>query len=141
MNSSQNRAFEWVSQDLQPYVLCFFIALAVTRFFFVLWPKFKIFGQAAAENRFNEPITRLWNTIRIAFFQTKILKERKSGWMHALIFWGFIVLLVRAGWFFFIGFFPTMEFSASGITTSYAFLKDLFVVLVGLAVSYALYRR
>jgi len=141
MNSSQNRAFEWVSQDLQPYVLCFFIALAVTRFFFVLWPKFKIFGQAAAENRFNQPLTRLWNTIRIAFFQTKILKEKKSGWMHALIFWGFIILLVRAGWFFFIGFFPTMEFSASGITTSYAFLKDLFVVLVGLAVSYALYRR
>ncbi len=141
MNSSQNRAFEWVSQDLQPFVLGFFIVLAVTRFFFVLWPKCKIFGQVATEDRFNEPITRLWNTIRIAFFQTKILKETRSGWMHALIFWGFLILLVRAGWFFLIGFSPTVEFSASRVTTSYAFLKDLFVVLVSLAVSYALYRR
>ena len=105
MNSSQNRALEWVSQDLQPYVLGFFIVLAVTRFFFVLWPKYKIVGQGAADDRFNKPIIRLWNTIRIAFFQTKILKETRSGWMHAIIFWGFIILLISAGWFFFHWFF------------------------------------
>jgi Fe-S oxidoreductase len=141
MNTSQNRAFEWISQDTQPFILGLFVVLAVARFFFVLWPKFKVFGQVATEDRFNEPITRLWNTIRIAFFQTKILKEAGSGWMHAFIFWGFLVLLVRAGWFFFIGFFPTVEFSLNGITTLYVFFKDLFVVLVSLAVGYALCRR
>ena len=105
MNTSKNRAFEWVSQDLQPFILGFLIALAVTRFFFLLWPKCKILLQVAREDRFNKPITRLWNTVRIAIFQTKILKETKSGWMHAFIFWGFLVLLFRAMWFFFIGFF------------------------------------
>ena len=141
MNTSKNRAFEWVSQDLQPFILGFLIALAVTRFFFLLWPKCKILLQVAREDRFNKPITRLWNTVRIAIFQTKILKETKSGWMHAFIFWGFLVLLLRALWFFFIGFFPTVEFSLGGIETPYALLKDLFVVLVSLAAGYALYRR
>jgi len=73
MNTSKNRAFEWVSQDLQPFILGFLIALAVTRFFFLLWPKCKILLQVAREDRFNKPITRLWNTVRIAIFQTKIL--------------------------------------------------------------------
>ncbi|MCH2389297.1 MAG: (Fe-S)-binding protein [Nitrospinales bacterium] len=141
MNTSKNRAFEWVSQDLQPFILGFLIALAVTRFFFLLWPKCKILLQVAPEDRFNKPITRLWNTVRIAIFQTKILKETKSGWMHAFIFWGFLVLLLRALWFFFIGFFPTVEFSLGGIETPYALLKDLFIVLVSLAAGYALYRR
>jgi len=141
MNTSKNRAFEWVSQDLQPFILGFLIALAVTRFFFLLWPKCKILLQVAPEDRFNKPITRLWNTVRIAIFQTKILKETKSGWMHAFIFWGFLVLLLRALWFFFIGFFPTVEFGLGGIETPYALLKDLFVVLVSLAAGYALYRR
>ena len=141
MNTSKNRAFEWVSQDLQPFILGFLIALAITRFFFLLWPKCKILLQVAREDRFNKPITRLWNTVRIAIFQTKILKETKSGWMHAFIFWGFLVLLLRALWFFFIGFFPTVEFSLGGIETPYALLKDLFIVLVSLAAGYALYRR
>ncbi len=141
MNTSKNRAFEWVSQDLQPFILGFLIALAVTRFFFLLWPKCKILLQVAPEDRFNKPITRLWNTVRIAIFQTKILRETKSGWMHAFIFWGFLVLLLRALWFFFIGFFPTVEFSLGGIETPYALLKDLFIVLVSLAAGYALYRR
>ena len=141
MNISQNRAFEWVSQDLQPLILGFLVVLALTRFFFLLWPKCRVLGKVACEDRFNEPITRLWNTVRIAIFQTRILKETRSGWMHALIFWGFLVLLVRALWFFFIGFFPTVEFSAGGMATAYALLKDLFVVLVSLAATYALYRR
>ena len=141
MNAAQNRAFEWVSQDLQPFILGVFVVLALTRFFFLLWPKYRVLGRVACEDRFNEPITRLWNTVRIAIFQTRILKETRSGWMHALIFWGFLVLLVRALWFFFIGFFPTVEFNAGGMATPYTLLKDLFVVLVSLAATYALYRR
>ncbi len=141
MNTSQNRAFDWISQDLQPFVIAFLIALAVTRFVLLLWPKLRVLGQIGCEGRFNEPLTRLWNTVRIAIFQTKILKGNRSGWMHALIFWGFLVLLVRALWFFFIGLFSTVNFNVDEIATPYLLLKDSFVVLVSLAVTYALYRR
>ena len=105
MNAAQNRAFEWVSQDLQPFILGFFVVLALARFFSLLWPKYRVLGRVACDDRFNEPITRLWNTVRIAIFQTRILKGTRSGWIHALIFWGFLVLLVRALWFFFGRFF------------------------------------
>jgi len=141
MNTPQNRAFEWVSQDLQPFILGFLMLIAAARFFYILWPKWRIFKQAPHENRFNNPMKRLWNTIRIAIFQTKMFKEAKSGCMHALIFWGFLILLARALWFFFIGFFPSVELSAGGLETLYSLLKDIFIIFVTLAASFALYRR
>ncbi|SVD73990.1 uncharacterized protein METZ01_LOCUS426844, partial [marine metagenome] len=110
-------------------------------FFYVLWPKWKVFKQVPYEDRFNNPIKRLWNTIRIAIFQTKMFKETKSGWMHALIFWGFFILLARALWFFFIGFFPAVELGVGGVETLYALIKDIVIFFVTLAASYALYRR
>lgn len=64
--------------------------------------------------------------------------------MHALIFWGFLILLARAGQFFFIGFFPEWRFASGsweGVWSLYFFVKDLAVVLVSAAVLYALYRR
>ena len=79
MTFLQNRATEWVSQDLQPLVLVIFVLVAVARFFYILWPKYRVFKQVPSEDRFNKPITRLWNTVRIAIFQTKMFKEAKSG--------------------------------------------------------------
>ena len=96
MSVSQNRAFEWVSQDMQPFVLSFLMLMAVARFIYVLWPKWKVFKRAPSEDRFNYPIKRLWHTIRIAILQAKMFKETKTGWMHAFIFWGFLIFLVRA---------------------------------------------
>ena len=109
MSVSQNRAFEWVSQDMQPLVLGFLILVAVARFLYVLWPKWRVFKRVPFEDRFNYPIKSLWNTIRIGILQANMFKVTKTGWMHALIFWGFFILLARALWFFFIGFFPTIE--------------------------------
>ena len=141
MNVPLNRAFEWISQDFQPFVLGSLMLIAVTRFFYILWPKLVVFKQVPYEDRLNNPLKRLWNTIRIAIFQSKMFKDTKSGLMHALIFWGFLVLLARALWFFFIGFFPSAELSAGGFEIFYAGVKDTFILFVILATSYALYRR
>ena len=141
MNFSQNRALEWVSQDLQPFVLGFLVLTATARFLCVLWPKWKIFQRAPLEDRLNSPVKRLGQTFRIAFLQVKMFKETGAGWMHALIFWGFLIFLLRAAWFFFIGFFPTVELAGSGCETLYLYLKDCLIVLVILAATCALYRR
>ena len=64
--------------------------------------------------------------------------------MHAVIFWGFLILLVRAGEFFFIGLFPNIEshFSVTApLVLPYLWIKDGVVFMVTLAVLYALYRR
>ena len=69
MSTFQNRAFEWISPDLQPFVLIFLTLIAVTRFLYVLWPKWKVLKLAPYEQRFSNPIERLWNAICIGIFR------------------------------------------------------------------------
>lgn len=73
-----------------------------------------------------------------------MFKEGPAGWMHALIFWGFLILLFRALQFFYMGLFPDSVIDFPGaeiIATVYTWLKNVVVVLVTLACIYALYRR
>ena len=144
MNTSPYRALDWVSADDQPVLLGLFTIVALGFFFAALWPKLRVMLQAKPENRFDRPLDRVWNTIRIAFLQTKLLKNKASGWMHALIFWGFLILLLRVVHFFVIGFFQDMPIPLPGfewIHYLYSLVKDIVILLVTLAASYALYRR
>src|SRR5258705_7288574 len=45
-----------------------------------------------AEDRTDRPATRLKNVLTIGIAQKKILRDPVAGPMHALIFWGFMVL-------------------------------------------------
>jgi nitrate reductase gamma subunit len=144
MNTASYRALDWVSAATQPALLGLFTLVALGFFFAAIRPKLSVMLKAKSENRFDRPLDRVWNTIRIAFLQTKLLKNKKSGWMHALIFWGFLILVLRAGHFFVIGFFQEMPVPLPGFETIhylYSLIKDIFVLLVTLAASYALYRR
>jgi len=138
------RALDWVSADDQPALLGLFTLVALGLFFAALWPKLRVMLRAKPENRFDRPLDRVWNTIRIAFLQTKLLKNKTSGWMHALIFWGFLILLLRVGHFFVIGFFQDVPIPLPGfewIHILYGLIKDIVILLVILAASYALNRR
>ena len=144
MDQYINRAFEWVSPTLQPWVLYFLILSALTAFAMAVWPKLQRLLKAGKENRTDQPLKRIFRTLSVAFGQSRLLKEPKSGWMHAVIFWGFLILLVRAGEFFFIGLFPNIEshFSVTApLVLPYLWIKDGVVFMVTLAVLYALYRR
>ena len=144
MDQHINRAFEWVSPTLQPWVLVFLILSALTAFAMAVWPKLQRLLKAGKENRADQPLKRIFRTLSVAFGQSRLLKEPKSGWMHAVIFWGFLILLVRAGEFFFIGLFPNIEshFSITApLVLPYLWIKDGVVFMVTLAVLYALYRR
>lgn len=144
MDQHINRAFEWVPPNLQPWVLVFLILISLTTFTLSAWPKLRLLLKAGKENRTDQPLKRIFTTLSIGFGQTRLLKEPKSGWMHAVIFWGFLILLVRAGEFFFIGLLPNIEshFSATApLILPYLWVKDGVVFLVTLAILYALYRR
>ncbi|HEY9113528.1 MAG TPA: hypothetical protein VIN10_02435, partial [Bacteroidales bacterium] len=86
---------------------------------------------------------RFWVMVQVAFFQEKILRKPVIGLMHALVWWGFIVILfgsiemVIDGLFgteralFFLG--PVYDFiMASG---------DIFAFIISLAVLAFLFRR
>lgn len=144
MTFSSNRAFEWISPSLHPLVLSMLTLVAIAYFFSGIWPKIRVLLLAPSENRLDDPLKRLMNTLVIAFGQSKLFKDAGAGVMHALIFWGFLVLLVRAGQFFVIGFFPGIEIRLPVFETVYrlySLLKDGFVLLVICAALYGLYRR
>ena len=144
MDQYINRAFEWVSPTLQPWVLVFLILSALIAFTMAVWSKLQRLLKAGKENRADQPLKRIFRTLSVAFGQSRLLKEPKSGWMHAVIFWGFLILLVRAGEFFFIGLFPNIEshFSVTApLVLPYLWIKDGVVFMVTMAVLYALYRR
>ena len=127
-----------------PWVLAGLLIGALAGFLRALWPKWSLLRRAAPDPRFDRPGARLLQTLKIALGQSKMFQDPVPGWMHALIFWGFLVLLLRALQFFLMGFRPALAWGpplAPGWTQAYYGVKDLFVVLVTLACLYALYRR
>jgi Fe-S oxidoreductase len=51
---------------------------------------------ARGESRLNDVPRRLWNLLAIGFAQSKILRDPVAGPLHALVFWGFLVLQIGA---------------------------------------------
>ena len=137
MAPNLNHALEWTSSETQPLVLGALSFLTLILFSAAAWPKLKILLSAKAAGRNDRILERIKITLKIAFGQTKLMQDKSAGWMHALIFWGFLILLFRAAEFFFIGFFPETDFSFPGntpIIMAYAWVKDLAIFLVTLAV-------
>jgi Fe-S oxidoreductase len=97
---------------------------------------------AKYEDRFDNIPERLINTFRVAIAQEKILREKGAGIIHALIFWGFLILLFSAvnsvlTGFGFKNFFDILGYGFSGITI----LTDIFALFIIVSVIGALYRR
>ena len=96
------------------------------------------------EDRSDHPWRRLANVLTVGIAQTKILRDRTAGAMHATIFWGFIVLTIGTIEILIQGVFPRFGFDdvlARPVFALYAATQDLFAVLVLAAVAYAFYRR
>ncbi|MCB0418289.1 MAG: (Fe-S)-binding protein [Bdellovibrionaceae bacterium] len=87
---------------------------------------------------------RLKNTLVYAFGQKKFFGgDQPAGIMHAVIFWGFVVLLFQVITMFTRGWCP--EFYLPGLSPTqlggpYGLIKDFFEVAVALGVLIALYR-
>ncbi len=93
------------------------------------------------EWRFDRWGERLKNLFWYFFAQRGLFKEKVAGAMHALIFWGFCVFTIRTISLFLNGFFPDLEIPNNALGNFYYFFKDLFAVLVTLAIFTALFRR
>jgi Fe-S oxidoreductase len=142
MNEIPNRAIDWIGPEMQPWALGGVTLLSIAFFIHKIWPKVKVLRLAQPENRFENPGKRFLHMLWVAFAQAKLFKRAQSGWMHAFIFWGFCVLLLRAVQFFIIGFFPTTQFMQLGfLWSAYLLLKDFFTALILLAVGFAFFRR
>jgi Fe-S oxidoreductase len=96
------------------------------------------------EGRTDHPFTRIRNVLEIGIAQKKIFRDPIAGPMHALIFWGFMVLTAGTVEILISGVYPEFSFGAflpRPVFLVYSASQDIFAVLVLLAVSFALYRR
>ena len=94
------------------------------------------------ENRWDQPTTRLGRVLRIAFGQTKLLREPLAGMLHFLIFWGFVILLSAVMEGIGEGLVPGFSLVFLGpLYPALIFLQDLVGLLVVIAVAVSLFRR
>ena len=54
----------------------------------------KLFGLTKKENRFDKISERTITTLLVAFGQSKMMKKPLAGILHALVWWGFLVITV-----------------------------------------------
>lgn len=94
------------------------------------------------DDRFGDIGKRIVNVIKIAFGQSKLLRDPFAGSVHFLIFWGFILFLFAVIEAIIQGFYSGFTFSFLGpIYSLITLVQDVFGVLVILAVIIALLRR
>ncbi|MEW6196011.1 MAG: heterodisulfide reductase-related iron-sulfur binding cluster [Bacteroidota bacterium] len=94
------------------------------------------------ENRFDNVPERIKNVLKIAFGQTKLLREPIAGSIHFLIFWGFILFLFAVLEAIIQGFYSPFSLEFLGpIFSLITFTQDIFGLLLIIAVVWALYRR
>jgi Fe-S oxidoreductase len=124
----------------------FAFVLAIGAGFFALNVQ-RLFGYmqlGKAEDRFNDPFTRLKNVVSIGIAQTKIFRDPVAGAMHATIFWGFMVLTAGTVEILIQGVFSGFSyglFLPRPIYQLYSLSQDGFALLVLGAIGFAFFRR
>jgi hypothetical protein len=96
------------------------------------------------EPRWNDVPRRVWNLLSIGIFQRKILRDPVAGPLHALVFWGFVVLTVGSVEILLAGAFPALAFInwlPSGPYRLFVLSQEGFAIFVLVAVTVLLYRR
>jgi Fe-S oxidoreductase len=94
--------------------------------------------------RTDHPLTRVRNLVSIGIGQSKIFRDSVAGPMHAIIFWGFMVLTAGTMEIIVQGVFSRFSYALilpGPLYQLYALSQDVFAALVIGAVAFALFRR
>jgi Fe-S oxidoreductase len=124
-----------------PLAITLILLLGLAGFGYLCWRKLAIVAALQPEVRWDNPGRRLGKVLSLGFLQSRMIAgEFRPGVMHAVIFLGFMTLLVRKVQLLVIGYSPTFVYPGlpGGL---YASLKDLVEVAVTVAVLYAFWRR
>lgn len=122
-------------------------------FLLVLLASFSFFGYSVrklilllkigkADDRFDAPWSRVKKVMVVAFGQSKLFREFVPGMMHALIFWGFVVLLLAVLEAIGEGVFSGFSLTILGpFYKPLILMQEFFIGCVIVSVLFALYRR
>ncbi len=130
-------------EDVNPVLMSLLMFLAMALFANTMADRYWLMRAGEPDNRTDRLRDRFRMLLVIGFGQKRLLYKKGSGWMHVLIFSGFLVVYVRTLTLMGRGF--DSEFHLPGLGgplgLAYALLKDTFAVIVILALIYAIYRR
>ena len=125
-------------------VFLFILVIAAACFSFSAQRLYRFLQIGRDANRTDNPLRRIWNVLSIGIAQRKILRDPLPGAMHALVFWGFVVLTLGS-----------VEILAAGVAPGFSYEKllpapvyalfllsqEFFALFVLAAVAVLLYRR
>jgi len=126
---------------VSPVAITLLLAIALAGFVTLAWRKLSIITALGREVRWDRPAARLKTVLVNGLLQSRMVRrEWKPGVMHAVIFLGFMTLLVRKVQLLVIGYRESFAYpgSAGALFTSF---KDLVELAVLAAVAYAFWRR
>lgn len=135
---------------MNPVLISLMLGLSLTTFLYFAYVKLTILRLVAPENRFDQIPERIKRLFGIGLRQDKFLKkryERSAGFMHAFIFWGFLILglrsLILIGEGFTHGFQDLLPFLNGNSIGGYLYtsIKDIVEGIVLVMVLFAVYRR
>jgi len=128
--------------DLQNYI---FIGVLLAAFGFMAVSVNRLIGYlkvAKPADRLDHLAERIRTTLVVGFGQSKILRDKAAGPIHAMIFWGFLILLFSAAEMILEGLHEGWSFSFLGpVYSAVTILTDVFCVLIMLGTFMSLWRR
>ncbi len=106
------------------------------------WRLIKYLRVGKPENRFGNIGERIGNVLKVAIGQSKLMRDPVAGAVHAMIFWGFLVLLAAVIESIVEGLIPGGNIAWLGPVYSVLTIsQDIFCVLVLVGVLWAFWRR
>jgi len=133
---------------MNPLLMSLVLIVGLAVFGRTMFKKIQLLRALQPTDRGNFITERLKSLVVLALGQQRLVgrrKERASGIMHALIFWGFCVLLIRSLTLYGEGFVHGFQLPLLGdehlLGYLYIFVKDIMEGVVLLMVIYAIIRR
>lgn len=120
------------------------LALALAFFSYNAQRLVRYLQVGTSDFRLNDVPRRVWNLVSIGFAQRKILRDPVAGPLHALVFWGFLVLQVGALEILVGGVFPAFHYASmlpAPLHWLFLLSQELTAGAVLAAVAFLLYRR
>jgi len=115
------------------YAVHLFVYLVKTRIAYI-----KLGKKVEFDGKVKERLQNIWVNV---FGQKKLLKDRKSGIIHVMFFYGFILVQFGAIDFIIKGLIPGAHLPLGPLYPAFTFFQEIVTLLILVAVLWAFYRR
>ncbi len=115
------------------YAVSLFVYLIRTRIQYI-----KLGKKVEFDKNLKERLEKVWVNV---FGQKKLLKDKKSGIIHVMFFYGFLMVQLGAIDLIIKGLFPNAHLPLGPLYPAFTFFQELVTLMILVAVVWAFYRR